>query len=516
TGGCQQESPSIYESGQATFPLPAGISTRTLPSGITAQARIYQNDEEIAVAPIKISGTLATAQFPGLAPGNYVVTLQFVQTSSSQVLATARKSVTVGTGASQLGFSSNDYTYPDDDKDKYSNLDEINEETNPSDAQDKPQPPRVFITSIKGSAKLSTWSEADSKTGVDAGDAICQARANAAGYSTQFKAWLSDTHDDAYCRILGLSGKKGSATCDPALLGNRVVGPWVRIDGETVFPFDNPGVSDDWDTMLVPICVDENGLNRCSDEIYAWTGTDSAGRYLKDNGTCLGWTSSSTNERGGYGSGNSTVGGWTATWRETCGATDAVARLYCFETTERAQSLPDYRVAGSKTIFLSSISGTGDLNSWEGAGDLAGIEAGDAVCQRLANDNKLPNPERYKAWLSDDTTSIRDRITSNGPWSRPDGVLVAKDKAQLLSGILHTSIAVTEEREYEWERVWTGTLPDGTSAAGLNCSNWRHDNSDTEFGKRGSTTSTRREWTDADHWEKVSCNLKARIICLED
>jgi hypothetical protein len=514
--GCQSENTTGETQGVSQLPLPKGITTRLAPSAITAEAQVLQGEKEVTRVPLQISGSTASANIKGLSPGQYSIVLKFTQTNTGLVLATARKQVEVGSQSSELGFARNDYSFPDDDSDRFSNLGEVNEETNPNDGQDKPQPARVFITSIKGKAKLSTWPDANGSTGMDAADAICQARANAAGFTTQFKAWISDANNDAACHVLGLSGKWDSVTCQTALLGDRVTGPWVRIDGEPVFPFSNPEASDAWDTMQVPICVDENGVNLCDNKIYAWTGTDSNGRYLENYGSCLGWTSSSNNETGGYGSGNNTIGNWTESWKVSCGASDSIARLYCFETTERAQALPDYKVPNSKMIFISSARDTGDLNSWPGVGDLAGVFAADAVCQRLARESSLPNPDKYKAWLSEYLHPIGPRITSNGPWSRPDGVLVAKDKAMLLSGRLHTSISLTEKGEYDWDRAWTGTLPDGSASIELSCSNWRHDSSATEFGKQGATSSAHEEWTDADHWEKVSCDQKARLICLED
>ncbi len=49
---------------------------------------------------------------------------------------------------------------------------------------------QVFVTSVKGSGDLSTWPDANGKTGIEAGDAICQARAQTAGLSGTFIAWL--------------------------------------------------------------------------------------------------------------------------------------------------------------------------------------------------------------------------------------------------------------------------------------------------------------------------------------
>jgi len=77
----------------------------------------------------------------------------------------------------------------------------------------------VFVTYVSGSGNLDSWPDAGGQTGTAAGDAICQARAAAGGLAnpSQFRAWLSDQNDDAYCRIHNLTGKK-SANCGMATL----------------------------------------------------------------------------------------------------------------------------------------------------------------------------------------------------------------------------------------------------------------------------------------------------------
>jgi len=91
---------------------------------------------------------------------------------------------------------------------------------------------KVFVTSVSGNGNISTWADAGGKTGLAAADAVCQARANAAGLPGIFKAWLSDGNDDAYCRVHNLTGKI-SANCGQSSLPASA-GPWVRMDG---FPF---------------------------------------------------------------------------------------------------------------------------------------------------------------------------------------------------------------------------------------------------------------------------------------
>ena len=70
----------------------------------------------------------------------------------------------------------------------------------------------VFVTSVNGSGDLGSWPGAGGNTGLAAGDAIWQARADAAGLTGTFKAWLSDSSTDAkgaYCPLAPGSGLTG-------------------------------------------------------------------------------------------------------------------------------------------------------------------------------------------------------------------------------------------------------------------------------------------------------------------
>ena len=70
--------------------------------------------------------------------------------------------------------------------------------------------PRVFMTSTTGTGDLSTWADAHGLSGLAAADEICRTRAAAASLADadSYVAFLSDTRDDAYCRVHGLDGKR--------------------------------------------------------------------------------------------------------------------------------------------------------------------------------------------------------------------------------------------------------------------------------------------------------------------
>ena len=145
-----------------------------------------------------------------------------------------------------------------------------------------------FVTSSVGTGDLSTWPDAVSAgtaTGLAAGDAVCQARAQAAGLTGTFKGWLSDDNNDAYCRMHGLSGRK-SANCGQTALP-AWAGPWVRMDGE---PFAEviSKLTGSY-AVLTPAKLDE--MNHLAPYEY-WTGTNIYGESSTD--TCTGWTDSSS------------------------------------------------------------------------------------------------------------------------------------------------------------------------------------------------------------------------------
>jgi len=48
-------------------------------------------------------------------------------------------------------------------------------------------------------------------------------------------------------------------------------------------------------------------------------------------------------------------------------------------------------VAVKRRAFVTSASGTGNLNSWPDAGGLFGLAAGDAICRAQATAAGLPN-----------------------------------------------------------------------------------------------------------------------------
>lgn len=359
----------------------------------------------------------------------------------------------------------------------------------------------VFLTSVKGPGDLGSWADAGGNTGLAAADTICQSRASAAGLTGTFVAWLSDSTDDAYCRVQGLSGTK-SGNCGQAVLPNNA-GPWVRTDG---FPFGatldlmlNDGV------IYSPMRYDEFGSPIPAGTIY-FTATSVDGTLNTTYTTCDDWTNSHIGFifYAGGGKSTQTTYNWTFFGAGQCQANQS---LLCMEVGSGGP-LPAYASSGKK-VFVTSSNSFGELGLWKEAGSSTGIAAGDAICQNLAAKAGLPMAANYKAWLSDTVTNASTRLTSNGPWVRIDGVRIADDLADMIDGNLFSSINVDENGNYKAFGVWTGTAPAGQKASDT-CGNWLNISAN---GVKGRPINTDSNWT-----EDVTngCSANGALYCFED
>lgn len=156
----------------------------------------------------------------------------------------------------------------------------------------------VFVTSSRHTGALS---------GLDGADAICAARASAAGLAGEYRAWLSTAATDAADRL------------------THADEPYVRSDGVPV--------ADDWadltdGTLSAPIAADEFGQAVIDD---VWTGTGADGRY-DGSGDCDGFSRGEP-EAGGFlyalcGSANADTAAWTSNSVPSC---TTQLRLYCLQ-----------------------------------------------------------------------------------------------------------------------------------------------------------------------------------------
>ena len=361
---------------------------------------------------------------------------------------------------------------------------------------------RMFITSVTGTGNLSTWADAGGLTGLDAADAICQARATAASLpnAAGYRAWLSDSVDDAYCRMHNLNGKRAT-NCGQATLP-AAAGPWWRTDGKP-FGAGLPDLVAPLEKVLQPPSVDEFGVNL--QIAAAWTGTGLDG--AAGPATCADWTSAVSVDPVHNGSAYRTSGSWIFSGNATCSA--LVLRLYCFETGP-GDPLPAFPASG-RLAFVTSAEGAGDLSAWPAAAGATGLAAGDAICRNLALAAGIRQAESFKAWLSADGTSAIGRFQHDGPWMRPDGIVVAKSRQDLTDGYLDSPINRTETGLYlGGNGIWTGTLLSGLPSS-ANCSNW---NSTATTGEYGSANTILYTWTSEG---ALTCGFAyANFYCLQD
>ncbi len=507
--------PEVPTESGSSIALPKGLDPRKLPSGVTAMATIPELDVEITLA---MNDEQAIGSFPSLPAGKYTVIVSF--SSDGFLLAESKQQVDYR-GASQIiDFSSTEYDFPDNDGDKYSNLTELSlsTPTNPAEKTDKPQLRRVFITSSQGTANLSTWTDAGGKLGVLAGDTICQAKADSAALNGTFRAWLSDDNNDAYCRIAGLSGKKGSETCNTDGFNSGV---YVRTD-ELPFAWSLKELVDG--KLLSAIQLDERAKNYSERELSVWTATDQDGTLNESaNGSdssCNNWTSDDSNVFSVSGRGNETIYRWTSSTSTRCD--EERASLYCFQVSPGNPPaspdnpvLPEYKIKHAKKVFFTSSSGTGDLSGWEQAGGQSGVLAGKQICETLARKANFKNADKFFPWLSDSTAAAVDRLQGEGPWARPDGMVIAMTKEGLLDGSILTSITQTEQEVYDSGEAWTGSSPSGNckDCASMTCNNWSSASPD-QSGMFGLIHATNSKWTDRGGGAE-DCSKVRHLYCFE-
>jgi hypothetical protein len=196
-------------------------------------------------------------------------------------------------------------------------------------------------------------------------------------------------------------------------------------------------------------------------------------------------------------------------------------------------------------MFVTSTTCTGDLGSCTAAVGDSGLEAGDNLCQEMADGAGL-NPGGtavFRAWLSTSTTGAWCHIQGlagtrgggspcdgaaqpgAGPWVRLDGLPWAADLAGLgaVESLLVLSPPSLDEQGVPIESpflVWTGSndqglhqpfSPEPPVGGGGTCDGWT--SATTDFrGTVGDTHAVRDDWSALNG---TLCNAPARLLCLE-
>ena len=352
---------------------------------------------------------------------------------------------------------------------------------------------RAFATSIAGNGNLSSWAAAGGQSGLAAGDAICRARAAAGSLpnAATYRAWLSTATTDAYCHVQGLTGKRGTGCNGGSQTGG---GPWYLANGITPWTGSLVELASDFDPEIYRgVLQDEFGVSTTAYSASGyWTGTTDDGEAHPN--TCSGWSQASSSFFGGYGTAFGSARAWTFLGSDFC---DNARRLLCVEPGA-SDPFPVRWLSPGSIVFVTSVGGSGNLSSWPEAQGATGLAAGDAICRNLATAAHLPAPDSFVAWLSAPGVDAADRVTSNGPFRRIDGLTVASSHAQLIDGATSVSIHQTELGDYGvpgWSFVWTGTAGDGGHST-PDCDAWQ-DGTSGSSGRPGHLALERfAGWTD--------------------
>lgn len=291
----------------------------------------------------------------------------------------------------------------------------------------------VFVTSTTQTANLG---------GLAGADAICQNRANAAGLTGTFRAWLSSSTVNALSRMGSARG-------------------FVRRDGAPLA--DTLESLTTSRALLNAINYDEN--NVAVDSTLAWTGTSVAGVF-SGNGSCSDWTSTT----GSATSGNPQAGPgmWTNYGTGSCATPQ---RLYCFQID--LNSPLTVAPPTGRLIFVYSTT----FNITAG-----GIDAADAACASNALNAGLAGT--FKALLATSTATAVSRLDNAVVnYQRPDGVVVGT-KADL-GGTTGLKSGIWQQADGTYPStsnigIWTGSSdPTQVGTATTTCSNWTSSSSGT-------------------------------------
>ncbi len=160
-----------------------------------------------------------------------------------------------------------------------------------------------------------------------------------------------------------------------------------------------------------------------------------------------------------------------------------------------------------RTIFVTSTITKGNFG---------GVEAADAICNNLANQAGLTG--YYMAWVSelDNQTAPVNRFTYKSivPYYRVDGVIIAANWTELISGTLQERINVDELKRTDIrDKVWTNVKYIGTCYATdiqNTCNEWQSESSEIGPVGTGDTTYASSAWsmetlTDCDEWGRIYC-----------
>jgi hypothetical protein len=220
-----------------------------------------------------------------------------------------------------------------------------------------------------------------------------------------------------------------------------------------------------------------------------------------------------------------TYGDWTYEVRSTC----AAGADQCNVDTDNGNpfALRNVDLEAGTALMVFTPTGASAFNNLAGAGGPlqvfatsvqykgnfpggVGLDGADAACTLAATNADLSGT--WTAWLSDDTTDARDRI-SDGEYRLLDGTLVANSLADLTDGMLVNPINIDElgaPVSANADETWTATDSDGTYSGGGTCTNWTSILVGS-VAQIGLATEMDATWTDVDFED--TCDTFNRLYC---
>lgn len=301
---------------------------------------------------------------------------------------------------------------------------------------------RMFVTSTL---------ESVCAMGPAAADAVCAARATAAGLAGTYRAWMSSVGENARDRLGSARG-------------------WLRTDGQ---PFADTVASIAAGQVIFPPRFDERGV----DVGHAYTQT-------------------ATGIDGAYSARGCEDGGLTAAagTRWVSGIVVSDGRLYCFGV-DHATPVVAPRVTG-RIAFASTQSFTPS----------SGIPAADAIC--AAEASAAGQPGTYRAFLPTTTVTAASRFDPTGAvWVRPDGLPIVRQASDIVDWNLIAPIMLHADGSPTQLRVWTGNSPTAPTPAST-CANW------TSMAGLGNATEASMS-TPFGFAVAPACTLALPVFCLQ-
>jgi hypothetical protein len=186
--------------------------------------------------------------------------------------------------------------------------------------------------------------------------------------------------------------------------------------------------------------------------------------------------------------------------------------------------------------FVTSTQGTADLSSWSevSGGGVAGLAAGDRICQIRAHAAGRSGAEHYRAWLSTASTDAYCHVRglagtratqcglavpppAIGPWSSVDGrlIIATLDEALFPEHVMYRGFDRDEAGlplQNSNGLVWTGSDAQGAHAFHGSCSNWTRSVGN-EFAQIGRTHRTGAQWSDAAF---APCSNRQHLVCMTE